>query len=209
MLVNYQQFIQAIPVANHSVSVSLDRWQPILANNPVVIANLFGNTQTARISRDRLLNFNYPNIQQKIIEVLMWGYNNNQRGIPAQLINHQLRDLSDVLAQPGLGYGQFQAGINAIYGCGSSTSSKLAYFFGMNTVLNGQNTSCLILDRRVIEAISNFPEDFGPFGLINYQQNLGVQYQNYLNAMHNLSLGLGCSPDQLELFLFMAGQNFI
>ena len=197
----FPPLINALPVAGHSIAVDAESWQPkfAAANQSALWETIFAGLPSIRISRDRLLTFDYPTPEQKCAEVFLWGYPKNMRGLPSRLLNN-LTELSGHAASaaewPNY-YAAFPAGI------GISTISKLAYFYARN--FGGM--SALILDLRLIENTAKWNE-VALQGL-SYT-TAKARYLDYLRAMREAASlpELGCAPDQLEFFLFAMGDSF-
>lgn len=197
----FQQLINALPVAEHSITVDAAFWQPkfVAAGQEALWAVIFAGLPSIRISRNRLLTFAYQTPEQKCAEVFLWGYPTDMRGLISRLLP-DLTALSGhaVSAAPWPDYyNAFPAGI------GISTITKIAYFHGRN--FGGLNA--LILDQRLIDNTANWFEVVLP-GL-SYA-NARKRYLDYLQVMHAAAANprLVCAPDQLEFFLFALGDSF-
>jgi hypothetical protein len=197
----FAPLIRALPVAHHSIALESAFWHPkfTAAGQQHLWATIFGNATAIRISRSRLLGFAYPTPDQKLAEVLLWGYPRDSRGLVSRLLTH-LTALSAcaVSAAPWQNYfGAFPPGI------GISTITKLAYFHGR--VFNGLNA--LILDQRLIDNTVNWNQV--TINGLSYSTAPQL-YPHYLAAMHAAAANpaLGCTADQLEFFLFSLGADF-
>jgi hypothetical protein len=85
---------------------------------------------------------------------------------------------------------------------GPSTTSKFAYFHDRR--FGGH--PALILDSRVTDALRLWNETAG-LGITAYAHMRGG-YIDYLKAVHNTAMAIGCPCDAIELFLFSLGQSF-
>ncbi|MDP1973211.1 MAG: hypothetical protein Q8J87_09570, partial [Sediminibacterium sp.] len=88
-------------------------------------------------------------------------------------------------------------------GIGLSTLSKLLYFFKIEI----NKKKCLIMDSRIVRILrkDNFTE-LNSLSKVNEHNSINY-YTDYLRVCTQLSNEYGYKPDQLELFLFMFGNN--
>jgi hypothetical protein len=176
-------------------------WQPRFeaADQAALWQAIFTGLPSIRISRNRLLTFDYPTPEQKCAEVFLWGYPTDMRGLITRLLPH-LTNLAGHAASAANWPEYFDA---FPIGIGISTITKLAYFHRRE--FNG--LSALILDLRLIQNTANWEEVALP-GL-SYA-TARIRYPDYLRVMHAAAAnpGLVCAPDQLELFLFALGDSF-
>ena len=200
----FPALIRAIPTALHSFELEAEPWQPKFneAGCGMLWEAIFGGQDSIRISRDRLLNYIYPNQQQKCAEVLLWGYPRDMRGMVSRLLP-VIEQVSELAASeepwPNY-YHSFRR--QDLTGIGLSTITKLAYFFRKEF----EGHSAVILDSRVNASISRWQE---------LQVHLGVianrswrHYLPYLHALYGTAALIECTGEQLELFLFAFGKNF-
>jgi hypothetical protein len=192
--------IRSLPVAEHSFEVDAAFWQPkfTAANQAALWGVIFAGMPSTRISRNRLLTFAYPTPEQKCAEILLWGYPSDQRGRVSQL----LPNLAQVTAAANtpIAWPNYFAQFNPIPGIGISTVTKLAYFHG----LTFQTHPALILDMQLITNVQRWNQVQMP--RLNYN-NAPHQYIAYLQTMRNAALQVGCTEEQMELFLFTFGDT--
>ena len=91
----------------------------------------------------------------------------------------------------------------SLSGVGLSTFTKFLYFFQMT--INGERA--IILDSRIIKVLQT--DNFKELSTLNKitETNKDKYYINYLQVMGAVANANNCSVDQLELFLFMFGNN--
>jgi len=204
----FASIVPLLPVADHSVEVRANRWLPIFQSaciDPIHTA-IFGTNQTIRLTRDRLLTHAYRLADQKVLEILLWGYPSNQRGIVGNLIL-QLPELTRrATTQTNDWYAYFDS-FQSVPGVNISTITKLAYFHGLTFQHPATGTAhgALILDDRVISALGRWPEVAFPK---LKRTTARTHYVAYLDMMEQAAASLGAEPDQLELFLFSLGRAF-
>lgn len=143
------------------------------------------------------------------ILVMIWGYGDSDRRGPWR-VKQMLHtpDFRKIICQAGKEcyYGHFLKAyitLHSIDMLGPAYASKLLYFYCHNF------NACikpLIFDSLVVSALRSFdwPEwcvDYLATSEIPKQKNAKA-YGQYLILMHNLAHNLGCSPDQLEYFLW-------
>lgn len=198
----FSTIISNLPVSCHVVEVDAAVWAPKLAaaGQGCLYGPIFGGAPFVGITRTRLLQHNLP-MNQRVAEILMWGYPTDMRGIVSRLLAH-LPTLST--ATIGMDWHEFVAAMAPVSGLGISTLSKLAYFLSMHC----RGDRCLILDQRVIKALPRWDEtrDLG----IKPDNNLQAmnRYPHYLERMGDIARRLKCEPDQVEFFLFLMGQSY-
>jgi hypothetical protein len=200
----FPPLIRSLPVQHHSVKVERDFWHAKFgdADQAQLWAAIFGNNPVFRLSRCRLLNHAYATPAQKCAEILLWGYPRDLYGIASKLLPAQsLNALHTANAAASLTWSTYAA--NFPHGAGISTITKLAYFYGHR--FGGQQA--LILDQRVIDNIQNWNELHEPLAELTYADAV-CRYPDYLTVMHGVAQGLGCTPEQLEFFLFSLGDCF-
>ena len=90
-----------------------------------------------------------------------------------------------------------------INGLGLSTISKLLYFFDVKI----GNNPCQIYDGKVIKSLNN-NHQIDELSIRNNWRQTYDDYENYINLLSELSNDYQCSPDQIELFLFMINNSF-
>lgn len=197
----YDGLIRSLPVLHHSEELDAAFWQPkfAAAGQATLFGAIFGGHATIRLSRDRLISFAYPTVEQKCAEILLWGYPRNQRGIPARGLT-LLPQLS-AAATSALNWPAYHSGFPR--GFGPSTTTKFAYFF--NRVFAG--FPALILDKRVLEALPHWHEVATPV-IRPYSYSTIRGYLSYLGNMTATAGAIGGRADAIEFFLFSMGKCF-
>jgi hypothetical protein len=174
-------------------------WQPKFkqAKQAKLWSSIFQGKSSIRIDRQRLLTHSFENPQQKVAEVLLWGYPRDQRG----LVSNQLGKLSiiDRAASNSASWPQYLSAFPP--GIGISTVTKFAYFYGKTF----GSCSALILDLSIVRNMQNWNET-SPLGLST--SNRKQRYLSYLKCLDNTAKQVGCRPDQIEFFLFALGGCF-
>jgi hypothetical protein len=195
--ITFPVLIQNIPVFDHSIPVDALFWQPQFADQNLW-RTIFSNRPNIRLTRDRLLHHRYATQVQKCAEILLWGYPSNQRGIPARLLENLPALVTAATAM--CNWPDYYDGFGD--GIGISTITKFAYFYSRQF----DTLPALILDSRLIDNASRWTETLIPH--LNYPSARN-HYIAYLQTMANASAHLGCTPDQLEMFLFALGDSFV
>ena len=200
--VPFSTLIGQLPVHAHSISVEANDWNAnfVEANLGDLWAAIFGGLPIIRISRGRLLTYQYATPEQKCAEILLWGYPNNPRGI----VTHCLPHLAAIAlcAASGNPWPAYFQNLHAAARINISTISKLAYFHCRTFNLQ----PALILDNRLMNASRRWTGVNWPGGL---SYATGPQhYPAYLAAMHAAARTIRCSADQIEFFLFALGESF-
>ncbi len=198
---NFAPVIQALPAMQQSIFVDANAWRPKFQNAQQGALHLaiFGDWPSIRITRERLLHFDYADPIRKVAEILLWGYPKDQRGI----VSRQLANLN-LIADGAVAEVAWPAYFEAFpEGLGISTITKLAYFH--DRYFEGLRS--LILDQRLIDNTAKWSEVAVPNLGYGTAQQL---YLQYLQVMHAASAhpNLGCAADQLEFFLFSLGDAF-
>ena len=93
--------------------------------------------------------------------------------------------------------------LSEINGLGLSTISKLLYFFDVKI----ENNPCQIYDGKVIKSL-NKNHQIDELSSRNNWDRKDEDYEEYINLLFRLSKKCKCSPDQIELFLFMINNSF-
>jgi hypothetical protein len=194
---DFAAFVRSVPVLPHSVEVEAAFWRPKFkaAGLSEVHDSIFAGEPIIRISRDRLLNHDFGGTVQKCAEILLWGYPKDLKGIASRLLPH-LGSLASA-SQAKVTWKIYIKGFPK--GAGASTITKLGYFFGCS--FNGRQA--LILDNRIVKQVPRWEPLSGMKVSTSFQM-----YPEYLDVMHEAAKKIGCSGEQLELFLFSQGSNY-
>lgn len=197
----YAPLIRTLPVPDHSIRLTSTFWQPkfAAAQRPDLWQTIEQTAPHGRISRQRLLEFDYPDAEQKCAEILLWGYPNDNRGIVSRLLPH-LQEVARCAAsdRPWPEYADHYP-----KGIGMSTVTKLASFHHRH--FDGHRA--LILDMRLIAHLPRWAEVQMPH--LTYA-TARLHYLDFLHVMHSAATtpALNCTPEQLEFFLFALGDSF-
>lgn len=202
----WNMIVPLIPFAYHYTNVNAAFWQPHFQNAGLEQQHqaIFAGAPAIRLTRWRLLNFDYPNPQQKCLEVLMWGYPTGMGG-PGQLHIEFLNNLDNIAGLAGVNvpWLEYFQQLHALGELNISTISKLAYFFQ----LNFQGFRALILDQKLISVMTG--GNWQPLHLPALYNHAPDQYIDYLKQMHMVAGMIHALPDQLELLLFSWGNIFV
>lgn len=199
----FPSLIQLIPASQHSIEIDSSFWKKKFtdAGQALLWNAIFRKAPGIRLTRDRLLNYTYSNHNQKCVEILLWGYPNDTRGLVSNLLPARSLQMVVKNAQSSDPWPKYWNNFDLIGRIGISTITKLAYFYKRSF----RGHQALILDSRLIEATSRWAE-------VNIPRLTYITacqyYEEYLNKMHNVATKMSCSPDQLELFLFALGDGF-
>ncbi|MCK4627891.1 MAG: hypothetical protein KAT56_02745 [Sedimentisphaerales bacterium] len=209
ILDTYRCLIANLPAHQHASTSRRETWQKRITPIPRHLAEIFGTSPTATISRgDLFCMAGAADIQQFVYGVILWGYPNGMQGNNfVNLVNGmgQLEGLIGGIRNNGNqipDWNEHWPNTNTIDGLGLSTYSKILYF--MNTRANGNR--CLILDQVLIGVFATRKfDEFEQIGGITYENSTTKYYISYLELMERESSRLGVTADQLEMFLFMFG----
>lgn len=202
---DFNEIIMNMPYLKFFFEIKRENWRVKEHNDS--IDSIFSGNKTIALSRKDLYKSS-DNIKSYIFKVLMWGYPTKGRGrnIENILANENLKKLIFILENykdQNITLSEFNNDMRNIKGLGLSTFSKFTHF--LNTKIN--NKRAVVLDNRIIQVInSNRFEDFSSFPKIRYN-NAPTEYENYLNVVDSVSRKTGAVPDQIEMFLFMFGNN--
>ena len=200
----WKRLIPLVPFADHCTIAEAAFWQPLFQNAGVAEEHeaVFSGHATVRLTRWKLLNFAYPNPQQKCLEVLLWGY---PTGIQGQQHLEFLQNLNNIAAAAVIyaPWADYYMQLHALGNLGISTITKLAYFFQRSF----EGFRSLILDRKMISIIAGGNWDPLHMPGLDYD-HAPRRYVDYLRQMHMVAEMIHSMPDQLELFLFSWGEAF-
>jgi hypothetical protein len=165
-----------------------------------------GDNNYIKISRDDIKKTS--DTKKKIIKILMWGYPGGGRYGQVQNILQNIDVLTNWLEENnGNNFDSVQDdaldNLSEINGLGLSTISKLLYFFDVKI----GNNPCQIYDGKVINSLNKNHQ----IQELSERNNWGRtydDYEDYIDLLFRLSNDYQCSPDQIELFLFMINNSF-
>ena len=202
---DYSALIENLPYKNQSFIVKANNWSKY--STLCSDYKLFEDNSEIRISRKDLFEAS-TNTKLFIIKTLMWGYPNGGRGgnikkVLDTSILYKVSEILDGYRNQNISHDQFITDLKRIHGLGISTITKFLYF--LNTKVNGYPS--LILDERIMRVVSEGVfEELNELGKLR-RENASKKYPKYLKLMNELAEDIKVKPDQLELFLFMFGQN--
>ena len=217
----YADLIKALPVGGQFTRIKKDGvWRRFANEIPEIRDTVIeildsddSEAQHIKISRDDIKK--ESNVRKKIVKILMWGYPGGGRGRNVQNILNSLDALSKNLQFKNNKDKNFDSVKDAfkavkkidsskeIDGLGLSTISKFLYFF--NKKIN--NIPCQIYDKKVIDSLKE-NHQIEELSERNNWDRKDNDYKEYIELLFNLSATIECSPDQIELFLFMINNSF-
>jgi hypothetical protein len=220
VLDTFQPLIKNLPVRDQCFTTNRNnaKWQLAERDNEKFQSlnnNLFSNKSDLTISRRDIFEINSEpdKIFEFIIKVIYWGYPKGMQGNNFSKVIEQknIEKLSSILSQfqkqkvvTKQDYFHLIQEFKQIKGISLSTYSKFLYFLEVSI----DNLPCLILDRRIIKTIADKKfEDFFSIPNIYYGINAERQYINYLEIINNLAVSLETKGENIELFLFLFGNN--
>jgi len=207
----YTELIRQLPYKDQAFSTKGSIWKPYVEYKSFgrFYQEAFSKKESIIISRGELFSIAKKDPQKGIFTTILWGYPMGYtRGFNMStlfpLFLGQVEFLSERLStQKSITNDELKHMLGRCDGIGLSTLSKLLYFF--NTKINGYR--CLIMDARIIRVLNNAQfTELCSFSSIT-EQNGKHHYADYLKTCTQLSKKYGYKPDQLELFLFMFGNN--
>ena len=217
----YADLIKSLPVGGQFTKIKRDStfWNRIDFPDDVieVVRTVFGecsgDERYINISRDDIKEAiatkeKTSDTKEIIVKILMWGY---PRGGQYGQVKKILKNLNVLTAwleeNNGNNFDFVQddalGNLLEINGLGLSTISKLLYFFDVKI----GNIPCQIYDNKVIDSL-NINHQIDELSSRNDWEQTYDDYENYINLLFGLSNDYQCSPDQIELFLFMINNSF-
>lgn len=212
----YADLIKSLPVGGQFIKIKKDSkfWDPTNTefsdDVKEVVKTVFdecsGDEKYINISRDDIKET--KDTEKKIVKILMWGYPRGGQYGQVKKILKKLNDLTTWLEEnKGNNFDSVQddalRNLSKIKGLGPSTISKLLYFFDVKI----GNIPCQIYDDKVIDSLNNNHQIQQLSERNNWDRN-DEDYEEYINLLSKLSENCECSPDQIELFLFMINNSF-
>lgn len=207
---SYEALIRQLPVEDHAISTKLSTWYKYKNEYPAIwhiIKSLFGDKSELKLRRQDLKEIaDSQNYEKLVITTILWGYSSGMRGNNFTKILDQLDSITRLLSSAEKGVDNWQshyAQVKEISGLGLSTYSKFLYFIGGKV----EGNSSLILDVRVIQAINTgLYREFQCMNKITYT-NAPRLYPDFLKIANDFATSAGCLAEQVEMFLFIFGQN--
>ncbi len=210
-LAAYTELIKQMPYRDQSFETQRAIWEPYRNNHffSDFYSSTFTKAETVILSREDLFVISKEDSYTAIFSIILWGYprgytraNNMARSFPLFLKQTEFlaKWLSD---QKQITMEELTEVLNRCKGIGLSTLSKLLYFFNASVAGN----KSLIMDARIISVLkqAKFKELQSLSGV--REHNKEQFYPEYLRISTLLSKMNGYEADQLELFLFMFGNN--
>ena len=200
----WNTLVPLIPVADHCVSVEAGLWQPRFqaAGRAQLHKQILADRSYVRLTRSKVLNFAYPSVQQKCLEILLWGYPTGMQGRQHLAFLQNLDSIATAAARHAP-WPEYYGQLKALGHLGISTISKLAYFHQ----LTFEGCRALILDQKIIAVMAG--GNWQPLGIVGMDyDHAHARYLEYLRQVHGVAETLRAAPDQLELFLFCWGKAF-
>lgn len=212
----YADLIKSLPVGGQFIKIKKDSkfWDPTKTDFPDDVKKVFktvfdepsGDEKYINISRDDIKNTS--DTKQKIVKILMWGY---PRGGQYGQVKKILKNLNVLTAwleeNNGNNFDFVQddalGNLLEINGLGLSTISKLLYFFDVKI----GNIPCQIYDDKVIDSLK-YNHQIDELSSRDNWDRIYDDYVEYIKLLSELSEKCECSPDKIELFLFMINNSF-
>jgi hypothetical protein len=210
-LATYTKLIKQLPYEDQAFETKSMTWEPYRNERPFTqfYQSILLNNDTVTFSRRELFSIAKKDPYTAVFATILWGYPKGYtRGFNMATLFPRFLSQVDFLAQclstkESITEDELKYMLGKCDGVGLSTLSKLLYFFG--TRLNGHN--CLIMDARIIRVLNNSQfRELSALSDINEQKGKH-RYADYLKECAQLSKKYRYKPDQLELFLFMFGNN--
>ena len=201
----YKQLIQSLPVKNQSALIKKKTWARISYKNKTEIESNIFVKDIAEISRKDILS--EQNEDVKIIKTLMWGYPTAWH--PNNIVNtlkniDSLRRIFSTIKNsniPSYDANLLMDEFKKIKGLGTSTWSKLLYFFNISF----NHHKCQIFDLKIVESLNK--KQFCEFEDYFWKQNR-QNYFKYIKLLSDLADKLEADADQIENFLFFYNLNY-
>jgi len=208
---NYKILITNLPLRKQCFTTKRTTWKK--AENEVAWLKtlndkLFGDSSTLTISRQDI--FDTKELREAIIKTIYWGYMRGMRGNHfvnilnnIDIIEKQLLKLRETENPTTSDFNNMILNFKNVSGLGLSTYSKLLYFLNISFEKN----PCLILDQRLINVFkSKAYSNFIQLNKIRYV-NAEKKYLDFLKLMHEAAINIETEGENIELFLFIFGNN--
>ena len=210
-LTAYSNLIKHLPFEDQSFVTQKNTWRPFKSRVQFsdFYDSTFSNDSMITLSRGDIFLLARTDSNKAVFSTILWGYpkgytraNNMTRSFP--LLLKQVEPLCEWLStHKQVSTVELEEMLKKCKGIGLSTLSKLLYFFNISL----DNNKCLIMDARIVDVLSKglFTELDRLSGI--REHNKMKYYAEYLKICSQLSKKHRYKPDQLELFLFMFGNN--
>ena len=214
----YADLIKSLPVGGQFIKIKRGSafWKRPDFSKDVkkVVKTVFkecsGDEKYINISRDDIRDdiISRDDIKKTIVKILMWGYPRGGQYGQVKKILKKLNDLTTWLEEnKGNNFDSVKDkaldNLSKIKGLGPSTISKLLYFFDVKI----GNIPCQIYDEKVIDSLNKNHQIVELSSRNNWDRTYD-DYEEYIDLLFRLSKKCKCSPDQIELFLFMINNSF-
>ncbi len=198
----YVDLIKSIPVEDQTCYPSKERWIKLLQESQ---KSEYIDTTQWELGYSRKDLFDLKLNEEKLIRILMWGYETGGRGKHIyELLRNQLANIVSILREydensfDDITIKQLISRLDRIQNLGPSTWSKFLYFCNIKL----GNIPLLILDNKVAKAIDCrelYGANFGKY-------SLGFSIDDYLDyciKVDAISKQLLVNNDKIELFFFL------
>jgi thermostable 8-oxoguanine DNA glycosylase len=206
-LTNYTDLIKQLPYEQQAFETRKETWGKYKSSAQFgLFFNEIFKSNKVSFSRGELFMSSQNDFNSAVFSIVLWGYPRNMRGNSFSEVLKHLDVLKEMINEKNRLTTQEFLKIRNDFkgtGIGLSTLTKFLYFF--NLYVDGYR--CLILDRRIINVLSG--EKFAELASLKSINEFNKEklYVDYLKVMNDISNKLGYKVDQLELFLFMFGNN--
>lgn len=210
-LADYSNLIKHLPYKEQSFETSKETWSSF--KNEELFAKTYARTfneSTIKLSRNDLFTCCNQRKEDALFLIVFWGYPlgytrpNTMMSLFPKFLKTIPELNSHLNLQGNINYNDFKTIINSLSGIGLSTLTKFLYFFQMT--VNGERA--IILDNRIMKVL-NKSDGFEELAILKgiNDSNKCSKYLLYLELMNKHAKKYGYKVDQLELFLFMFGNN--
>lgn len=209
-LEDFQILINALPVKRQCFTTKRATWKKAELAHPFLYElnqAIFGDNHTVTLSRNDV--FQTKDVRLKIIKTIYWGYPRGMRGNHFFHIMQNLDSiestLTEITSRKSLSredWNTFHASMSRIKGIGISTYSKLLYF----SPTRFNDLPALIMDNRLMTAFNKRVFEAFSFPYLR-PDNAADHYMSYLKQIDQESRKLQVPSENIELFLFMFGNN--
>jgi hypothetical protein len=211
-ITDFAELIRCMPYREQAFEVKYEIWK---GTEPLkIVKNIFRDKDEngiITISRNDLFqNFYDSDLEEFVIKVIMWGYpSKGMYGkmydfIKSEDFNAFIQELKIVEKNNIFDMTEINK-LLKFKGLKLSSLSKILYFMKIKV----ESYSALILDRRVINALSSGrfnDNDIDKFENMNFS-NAIKYYVKYLDFIDNLARQMKTEVDRVEMFLFEFGSN--
>lgn len=210
-LATYTELIKNLPYKDQAFLTQRATWEDFGNIEPFIwfYKKTFFLNESVTISRGEIFSLAKKDPKKAIFSTILWGYPKgytrafNMASLFPKFLNHVEFLSARLSTTNNISIDEFKQLLYKCDGIGLSTLTKLLYFF--NIKING--CKCLIMDARIIRVLKSAQFiELSTFSGIT-EQNGKNYYSDYLKTCLQLSKKYGYKPDQLELFLFIFGNN--